>query len=159
MRKSSASERSRKRRVVIDFSDEDEEDVISLASPELPKRQTSQDHKHDDKGSSENGNSNNKQIDHNCKVKKENSNQSPRDGSVISKCTNIKKTSADKTQSCAPEVVNKKDNLDDKAPCSPKRRKVLKTRIDERGREGTCMLRYFHNATLLLPQNMSYNYA
>ncbi|XP_028755473.1 uncharacterized protein LOC114714855 isoform X1 [Neltuma alba] len=139
LRKSSAGERSRKRRVVLDFSDEDEEDVISLASPELPKGQTSQDHKHDDKGSLENGISNNMQTDNMCKVKEENTNQSPReDGSVISKCTNIGKSSADKTHSGAPEVsVNKKDNLENTVPCSPKRRKVLKTRIDERGREVT----------------------
>lgn len=139
LRKSSASERSRKRRVVLDFSDEDEEDVISLASPDLPKGLTSQDHKRDDKGSSENGTSNNLQIDNKCKVKEESTNQSPReDSSVISKCTSIGKSSADKTQKYAPEVdVNKKDNLDNTAPCSPKRRKVLKTRIDERGREVT----------------------
>ncbi|KAI9085925.1 hypothetical protein K1719_032002 [Acacia pycnantha] len=140
LRKSSASERSRKRRVVLDLSDEDEEDVVSLASPESPKRQTSQDLKIDDKSSLENGISNNNmQIDKKCKVKEENTKQSPReDRSVISKCTNIGKTSAAKTQSCAPEVsVNKKDNPDNTISLSPKRRKVLKTRIDERGREVT----------------------
>lgn len=78
------------------------------------------------------------QIQDKPKVKEESTNQPLRDVAVISKCTSIGKSSSDNTQSSAPEIsVNKKDNLDNTAPCSPKRRKVLKTRIDERGREGT----------------------
>ncbi|KAF7836636.1 DNA polymerase delta subunit 3 isoform X1 [Senna tora] len=138
IRKSSNNERSRKRRVVLDLSDEDE-DVINLGSPDFPK-QSSQDHKHDDKSLLEKGTLNSdEQIQNKSKVKEESTNQPEReDFSVISKCTSIGKSSSDKTQNCAPEIsVNKKDNLNNTAPCSPKRRKVMKTRIDERGREVT----------------------
>lgn len=161
IRKSSNSERYRKRRVVLDFSDEDEEDVINLGSPDFPKGQSSQDHKHDDKSSLEKGtlnfdveiqNKSKVKEENKSKVKEESTNQPLKeDFSVISKCTSIGKSSADKIQSSAPEIsVNKKDNLDNPALCSPKRRKVLKTRIDERGREGTCLPKCIISAWQLL---------
>ena len=50
LRRSSNGEHSRKRRVVLDFSDEDEfEDAINLASPDFPHKQSSQDHEQNDK--------------------------------------------------------------------------------------------------------------
>ena len=84
-----------------------------------------------------------KQIEDELEVKEEivtdkESNQPLReDSSVISKGTNTGTSSTEKVQYCIPESgVNKKDNLKIAAPNSPKRKKVLKTRIDERGREG-----------------------
>lgn len=42
--------------------------------------------------------------------------------------------------------ANKKDKETDDVRSSPKRRKVLKTRIDERGREGIAWLTNFHES-------------
>ena len=91
-----------------------------------------------------------KQIEDELEVKEEmvtdkESNQPLReDSSVISKGTNTGTSSTEKVQYCIPESsVNKKENLKIAAPNSPKRKKVLKTRIDERGREGKHILRCF----------------
>lgn len=63
------------------------------------------------------------------------------DFSVINKCTNTGTSSAEKLKGCAPEISVNKDSQNNAAPGSPKRRKVMKTRIDERGREGTYVLK------------------
>lgn len=91
-----------------------------------------------------------KQIEDELEVKEEivtdkESNQPLReDSSVISKGTNIGTSSREKVQNYIPESdVNKKDNLKIAAPSSPKRKKVLKTRINERGREGKHIHRCF----------------
>jgi DNA polymerase delta subunit 3 len=66
--------------------------------------------------------------------------QPPReDLSVITKCTTTGKSSTEKLQSSAPEICVNKDSVKMAAPDSIKRRKVMKTRIDERGREGTLL--------------------
>ncbi|KAM3696942.1 hypothetical protein ACB098_06G076400 [Castanea mollissima] len=146
-KRASNGESGRKRRVVFDFSDEDEyEDAVSLASPDIPKVQSSQDQKQSTKVLvSEKSNLNSdKQKEDELEVKEEivtdrESNQPLReDSSVISKGTNTGTSSREKVQNCIPESdVNKKDNLKIAAPNSPKRKKVLKTRINERGREVT----------------------
>ncbi|KAI4333536.1 hypothetical protein L6164_018328 [Bauhinia variegata] len=144
--RASNSDRSRKRRVVFDFSDEDEyEDAINLSSPDVPNKQSAQDLKQNDKKLSEKTTLNLcMKIENKSKVKQERTtnaeaNQPLReDFSVINKCTSTGKSSTEKPQTQAPEIhVNKKDNTNNAAPGSPKRRKVLKTRIDERGREVT----------------------
>lgn len=91
-----------------------------------------------------------KQIEDELEVKEEivtdkESNQPLReDSSVISKGTNTGTSSREKVQNYIPESdVNKKDNLKIAAPSSPKRKKVLKTRINERGREGKHIHRCF----------------
>lgn len=135
---------NRKRRVVLDFSDEDE-DVVNLASPDFPNKQSSQDSRQNDKISSEKATLNfNSQEENKSRVKEEKAtnqkahNLPPRENvSAISKCTNTGKSSSEKLQSCAPEVHVNKDSVNNAPPCSPKRRKVMKTRIDERGREVT----------------------
>jgi DNA polymerase delta subunit 3 len=67
--------------------------------------------------------------------------QPPReDLTVITKCTTTGKSSTEKLQSSAPEICVNKDSVKMVAPDSIKRRKVLKTRIDERGREGTLLV-------------------
>ncbi|KAI4333538.1 hypothetical protein L6164_018330 [Bauhinia variegata] len=144
--RASNSDRSRKRRVVFDFSDEDEyEDAINLSSPDVPNKQAAQDLKQNDEKLSEKTTLNlGMKTENKSKVKEERTtnaeaNQPRReDFSVISKCTSTGKSSTEKPQTQAPEIhVNKKDNTNNAAPGSPKRRKVLKTRIDERGREVT----------------------
>ncbi len=150
-KRASNGESSRKRRVVLDYSDEDEyEDAVSLASPDIPKVQSSQDQKQNTKVLvSEKSNLNfDKKIEDKLKVKEEmvtgNESNQPlsEDYPAISKGTNTGTSSTDKVQSHIPESdVNKKDKLTIAAPKSPKRRKVLKTRIDERGREGIHTLR------------------
>lgn len=147
MRRSS----NRKRRVVFDFSDEDEdEDVVNLASPDFPNKQSSQDSRQNDKKSSEKATLNfNSQEENKSRLKEEKATDQKahlplrENVSAISKCTNTGKSSSEKLQSCASEVHVNKNNVNNAPPgppCSPKRRKVMKTRIDERGREGTYIL-------------------
>lgn len=139
-RRASNGENNRKRRVVLDLSDEDEfEDAVNLASPDLPKGKSNIDLKQDkrDTVSEKPPNSLHELKENKPKVKKEvivkdsNLNQ---DISSVSKTSNIKMSSAE-VKDCAPEN-NVNSKVPDVAPSSPKRRKVLKTRIDERGREG-----------------------
>ena len=148
MRRSS----NRKRRVVFDFSDEDEDedDVVSLASPDFPNKQSSLDSTPNDKKTSEKTTLNfDSQEENKSTVKEERAtDQKARlplreNVSAISKCTNTGKSSSEKLQSGAPEVHLSKHSVNNPPPCSPKRRKVMKTRIDERGREGTYILKYF----------------
>ncbi|MED6198306.1 hypothetical protein PIB30_065015 [Stylosanthes scabra] len=134
---------NRKRRVVFDFSDEDE-DVVSLSSPELPKKQSTQDSRQKDNKSLEKATLNsdtkieNKPMAKEEKASDKKANQPFQEElSVINKCTNNGKSSKEKLQSCAPEISVNKGSTKNAAPGSPKRRKVMKTRIDERGREVT----------------------
>ena len=148
MRRSS----NRKRRVVFDFSDEDEDedDVVSLASPDFPNKQSSLDSTPNDKKTSEKTTLNfDSQEENKSTVKEERAtDQKARlplreNVSAISKCTHTGKSSSEKLQSGAPEVHLSKHSVNNPPPCSPKRRKVMKTRIDERGREGTYILKCF----------------
>ncbi|XP_058773782.1 uncharacterized protein LOC131647995 [Vicia villosa] len=134
---------NRKRRVVFDLSDEDE-DIISLASPDVPSKQPPQDSRQNDKKSLEKTTLNfDLQVEHKPLVKEEKATekkvfQPPReDLSIMSKCTSNGKSSTEKLQSSAPEISVNKDSVKKAAPGSPKRRKVMKTRIDEKGREVT----------------------
>ncbi|KAI5411589.1 uncharacterized protein LOC127086166 [Lathyrus oleraceus] len=134
---------NRKRRVVFDFSDEDE-DIISLASPDVPKKQSPQDSRQNDKKSLEKTTLNfDLQVEHKPLVKEEKATekkvfQPPReDLSIMTKCTSNGKSSTEKLQSSAPEISVNKDSVKKVSPGSPKRRKVMKTRIDEKGREVT----------------------
>lgn len=125
---------SRKRRVVIDFSDDDEENVVSLASPDLPNGQK----KNLDIG---------EQKSNTLGVSQENV-QGINSGS--SSEVDIRSESKDmipgislqqRTREHLPERIVDKNQSTSTAATSPKRKKVLKTRIDERGREG--FLLYF----------------
>jgi DNA polymerase delta subunit 3 len=146
-KRASNGEGSRKRRVVFDLSDEDEyEDAVNLASPDIPKGQSSLDQKQSTKilVSEKSKLNSEKEIENKSKVKEEmvtdkESNLPLReDSSVISKGANAGTSSPEKAQICIPESdLNKEDKATLAAPNSPKKRKVLKTRIDERGREGT----------------------
>ncbi|XP_021814891.1 DNA polymerase delta subunit 3 [Prunus avium] len=154
-KRASNGEGTRKRRVVFDFSDDDEdEDAVNLASPDNPKAQSCQDLKESSKVLVPEGTSLNfdEQVEDKPKVEDKpmvkeevsvdrKSNQSFReDSSVsgISKGINAGIILKEKTHSCIPEKdLNKMDKPNNAASSSPKRRKVLKTVIDERGREVT----------------------
>ncbi|XP_019704461.1 uncharacterized protein [Elaeis guineensis] len=121
---------SRKRRVVIDFSDDDEENVVSLASPDLPigqkkdldigeqKRDILRDDQENVKGINSGSSS---EVD----IRSESKNMIA--GISLQQ----------KTHDHAPERITDKNQSTSTATTSPKRKKVLKTRIDERGREVT----------------------
>lgn len=155
---------NRKRRVVFDFSDEDEDaDAINLASPDFPNKQSSQDSRQTDKKSSETATLNfDLKIENKPRVKDERTteqkaHQPPReDVSVINKCTSTVKSSTEKLQGSTPEICVNKDSVKNATPGSPKRRKVMKTRIDERGREGTYILRSIILTQWLLYSPLAY---
>lgn len=145
-KRASVGEGSRKRRVVFDLSDEDEyEDAINLASPDIPKGQQPHDQKQSTKVVLEKSSLNfDKETEEDMpKVKEEivtdrESNQALREDSfVVSNGESARTSSTEKVQSCIPENDLNKDNATLATPNSPKRRKVLKTVIDERGREVT----------------------
>lgn len=143
-KRASKGEGSRKRRVVFDFSDEDDEykDAVNLASPDPPKSQTFLDKQTTKSPIPEKINMD---IDMQKVVKpkvkeetvaKETNQLSREDSSDVSK-RKTEISSSDKVHSLPENNVNAKDKVVDAASASPKRRKVLKTRIDERGREVT----------------------
>lgn len=152
-KRASNNEGSRKRRVVFDFSDEEDDfkDAVNLASPEILKGQSSLGSELSAKASvmdTTNLSFDKQKEDTKPKVKEEKAiNREPkktfREDSIIGKCkniltspSNISASPSDSTQDHIPDSdVIKKDKASDFVPNSPKRRKVLKTWIDERGRE------------------------
>ncbi|CAH1449995.1 unnamed protein product [Lactuca virosa] len=130
---------NRKRRVVIDYSDEDEEikDVVSLASPDPPKKQVSVDSK---KSSKKTAGLENKSLDFD-EPKEEKVKVSDIDAKNILKEENHDKKIGKpiSNEKICPEKddVEQKAKGNDAAQKAIKKRKVLKTRIDERGREVT----------------------
>ena len=132
---------NKKRRAVFDFSDDEEDDNIArVASPELPKQ-----HSPDPvTETAEETRANQKKL--------ENKDDVPNNVKGCSRGLESEFTSECKTKSVntmnhsgitlkekssEPPVNDTKLNSTAKpASTSPKRRKVLKTRIDERGREG-----------------------
>ncbi|XWS16864.1 hypothetical protein CRYUN_Cryun33cG0017500 [Craigia yunnanensis] len=144
-RRASNGEGNRKRKVVFDFSDEDEyEDAVNLASPDLPKRTSSVVSEQNSKTvipESPNLIVDKPKKDE-VKVKGERTtNREPNrslgeETSHVSKSTNGRHSSSVKLENHLPETdLSKKNKVTVAAPNSRKRRKVLKTRIDDRGRE------------------------
>ncbi|KAK4750675.1 hypothetical protein SAY87_004157 [Trapa incisa] len=126
----------RKRRVVFDFSDEENEneDAVSLASPGLPKSRPlmlSEEQLKEEKSNLDLDGAKEDSL----KVKK---------GKSLDDEMHHEEISAPDTGR-EPEIstikkvheINSNAKTDDTAPPSPKRKKMLKTRIDERGREVT----------------------
>lgn len=146
-KRASNGEGTRKRRVVLDFSDDDEfENAVNLASPE--RGQSGQDSKESIKTLvPEKSNSKvDKLVNEKSEVREKvtidkGSNKPMKNDSTAITNDRISGTSPkEKAHSSLPENdVNKKDKQTKTTPESPKRRKVLKTRIDERGREGTLL--------------------
>ncbi|KAI8552416.1 hypothetical protein RHMOL_Rhmol06G0265300 [Rhododendron molle] len=145
-KRASNGEGSRKRRVVFDFSDEDDEfkDAVNLASPDPPKRKSFLDKQSSKSSVPEKNNfdidkeKENKPKAKEDKIAEKAINQAPprADSSLVSKGKTSEISSLEKVHSPIPEN-NAKDKVTNAAPTSPKRRKVMKTRIDERGREVT----------------------
>ncbi|TVU22779.1 hypothetical protein EJB05_32497 [Eragrostis curvula] len=132
---------NRKRRAVFDFSDDEEENIISIASPERPAQlapdpvtEAAEDTKENQKNLESKQDKPNSVQD--CSKRMDSDLFSERK----TKSANNKNHSGItlKEKSCAPPVKDsKQDQAAEPASTSPKRRKVLKTRIDERGREVT----------------------
>lgn len=146
-KRASNGDSTRKRRVVIDFSDDEYEDAVNLASPDT--RNSRQDLKESiETLVPEKSNSNfDKRVEDKVKVE-ENGTVDQRSKPLVKEDSSV--VTNDRTNGTSPKEkmpssvsesdVNKKDKLTKTTPDSPKRRKVLKTRIDERGREGTLLI-------------------
>ncbi|XP_022846132.1 uncharacterized protein LOC111368878 isoform X2 [Olea europaea var. sylvestris] len=141
IKRTSNGEGNRKRRVVFDYSDEEDElkDAVSLESPDPPKKTTL--------GSKQSLNTSglgsnlsfNEEKESNVKEVKEAdktiNHPLRRETSDVSKGMDSAVPSSDNILNRVPATdVDVKDNVVDSGP---KRRKVLKTRIDMRGREVT----------------------
>ncbi|XP_057461406.1 uncharacterized protein LOC130751763 [Actinidia eriantha] len=153
-KRASNGEGGRKRRVVFDYSDEEDEynDAVNLASPDPPKRQPvvvkqstkssvpeknnlDIDKKKEDKTKKK---EDKPKTEEDNGAEKGTNQPSRKDSALVSKGKTAEILSSDKVHSPIPENnVNAKDKVTNASPTSPKRRKVLKTRIDERGREVT----------------------
>ncbi|EFH64008.1 hypothetical protein ARALYDRAFT_477029 [Arabidopsis lyrata subsp. lyrata] len=119
---------NRKRKVIFDFSDDEYEDVISLASPSSPKVNS----RPDVELSSED--SGPEKPDADREIKSEEPEVSKEDRQKTA-CTTL---SMEKIQAIGSEAkVNPSKGRTTEVPSSPKRKKVLKSRIDDRGREVT----------------------
>ncbi|KAL8209081.1 hypothetical protein R6Q57_008493 [Mikania cordata] len=115
---------NRKRRVVFDYSDEDDnvEDAVNLSSPDPPVKQVALDSK---KSPSFSGLENkNLDFDEQKEVKNE-------------KATEIDPNPLNQNKYSDKNGVNQEEKTSHAIKNGTKKRKVLKTRIDERGREVT----------------------
>ncbi|GAV60698.1 CDC27 domain-containing protein [Cephalotus follicularis] len=147
VKRASNGEGGRKRRVVFDYSDEEDEygGAVNLASPDPPKGKLSPDSKQRTETLllEKKNLIFDKQKEPEPEVKEVKAakieTQPPKEElSVVSKGMKPKMASLEKIQrSNLEKDANKEDSVTNAAPTSPKRRKVLKTRIDERGREVT----------------------
>lgn len=119
---------NRKRRVVLDDSDEDDnvEDAVNLASPDPPKNQVALDLKSSGISGLENKNLD---FDEQKEVKHE-------------KATDMDSMSLKEDTFSRKINVGQEDKTSDAVKTASKKRKVLKTRIDDRGREGTIALKF-----------------
>ncbi|KAM3287092.1 nucleolin 1 isoform X1 [Capsicum chacoense] len=155
IRRTSNGEGNRKRRVIFDFSDEEDEfkDAVNLASPDPPKQKSILGSKQTpsapelekrevkkvkEAGSKSQGQETSSKNSHEQETSSKKSHEQERKPSPTSKPKSSKVHS--------PEIISEhaslknatvKDEVTNAAPISPKRRKVVKTRIDERGREVT----------------------
>ncbi|XP_058095507.1 uncharacterized protein LOC131240959 isoform X1 [Magnolia sinica] len=148
-KRESNGESNRKRRVVFDYSDDEDdcEKVVSLASPDPPKSQPILESKCNVKNmvlekkelNFEEKKGDKLEIKQEKRTEIDSGLRLKEDSEAASKSKNGGISFSEKIQTHASEGINdkKKDTETSAASTSPKRRKVLKTRIDERGREVT----------------------
>lgn len=144
-RRASNGEGNRKRKAVFDLSDEDEyEDTVNLGSPDPPKGKSDLIPKENKKllviGKPDLISNELKEDKLEAKEEKETngeSNQSAKENSpAVSKLMKSETSFTEKAESFVPQNDINKDKVVNSVPNSAKRKKVLKTHIDERGREG-----------------------
>ncbi|KAF8103501.1 hypothetical protein N665_0188s0434 [Sinapis alba] len=133
--------RNRKRKVIFDFSDEECEDVISLVSPSSPTtnpRPDSEETKDSGMEKPDERESGETKTDEPEVSEEDWHKTASADTSGVKKEEKPMASSKEKIQAIDSEAgVNPSKGRMSHAPSSPKRKKVLKTRIDERGREVT----------------------
>lgn len=150
-RRASNGEIGRKRKVVFDFSDEENEfeDAISLASPEFPKAKSHIESKVKTETSAIESDTHDESKQVQMKVEKEKQvDKEPKQPfqEDISSLKGGTKSSASSLEEKQGYVkLESSGKVTRAAPSSPKRKKVLKTRIDERGREGKTSIPLFHD--------------
>lgn len=167
IRRTSNGEGNRKRRVIFDFSDEEDEfkDAVNLASPDPPKQKSilgskqtpstpelemrevkkvkeagSKSHEQETKeaGSKSNEQETFSKKSHEQETFSKRSHEQERKPLPTSEPKSSKFHSSEIiSEHASPKNTAVKDEVTNAAPTSPKRRKVMKTRIDERGREVT----------------------
>uniref|UniRef100_A0A0D9UY16 DNA polymerase delta subunit 3 n=1 Tax=Leersia perrieri TaxID=77586 RepID=A0A0D9UY16_9ORYZ len=137
--KRGSSANNRKRRAVFDLSDDDEDDnVVVIASPEPPEQCTTNpvtEAAQESKPKQEN-------LENKQEVEKDmdgciEMTNSPQCKSKSGNIVNHSGVTLKQKNTDPPTNGNKKDHAAETTSSSPKRKKVLKTRIDERGREVT----------------------
>nr|CAB3471818.1 unnamed protein product [Digitaria exilis] len=141
-KRGSSNANNRKRRALLDFSDDEEDDnIVSIASPEPPKQHASDPvtETAEDTEANQKNLENKDDIPNNVKDCSRGL-----DSELTSECktksvntTNHSGITLKEKSSDPPVNKNKLNSTAEPASTSPKRRKVLKTRIDERGREVT----------------------
>ncbi|XP_010417471.1 PREDICTED: uncharacterized protein LOC104703199 isoform X2 [Camelina sativa] len=125
---------NRKRKAIFDFSDEEYEDVISLASPSSPKVNS----RPDGELNSEDSGPEKPDAGVSREVKSDEPEVSKEDREKTASIDASTTSSMEKIQAVGSEAeVNPSKGRITEAPSLPKRKKTLKTRIDERGREVT----------------------
>lgn len=133
---------SRKRKVIFDFSDDECEDVISLASPTSPKIKPCPESEQIKDSSPEKpdvARASREMKTNEAEVSEEENRQktASADTSGVRKKEKSMASSTEKVQAVGSEAeVKPSKGRNSEVPSSPKRKKVLKTRIDDRGREG-----------------------
>ncbi|VVA95774.1 unnamed protein product [Arabis nemorensis] len=130
---------NRNRKVIFDLSDEECEDVISLASPSSPKINSLPDREQTkDSGPEKPDASGEIKTDEPELTKEDRQKTASADTCGVKKNEKSMALSMEKIQAIGSEgEVNPSKRRITDAPSSPKRKKVLKSRIDDRGREVT----------------------
>nr|CAB3475841.1 unnamed protein product [Digitaria exilis] len=141
-KRGSSNANNRKRRALLDFSDDEEDDnIVSIASPEPAKQHASDPvtETAEDTEANKKNLENKDDIPNNVKDCSRGL-----DSELTSECktksvntTNHSGITLKEKSSDPPVNKNEQNSTAEPASTSPKRRKVLKTRIDERGREVT----------------------
>ncbi|KAG8045631.1 hypothetical protein GUJ93_ZPchr0008g12720 [Zizania palustris] len=136
--KRGSSANNRKRRAVFDFSDDEDDNVVDIASPEPPEQCTTNpvtEAAQESKQKQENLESKQEIVSDvkGCIGRTDSSECKTKSGNTVNHSgITLKGKSND-----PPTNDNRQDHATETASSSPKRRKVLKTRIDDRGREVT----------------------